>query len=291
MTPDASTGGAVALAVSVAVLCSILAAISAAAAARAVRAGRPPRLMAVATNHRGRRVPVVLGIPLLLVLACLSAAERLGGSASPLPPSWSVTLLAGMLAVFAAGYADDLQADRIRGLRTHVTLLLRGRLTTGIGKLAAAVAAALAWTLVSHASFPRVLFGVPVIAGCANLWNLFDVAPGRALKAGLLASIGLSLGRPSSLAALCAGASAGLLVADVRERAMLGDGGANVLGFTLGVLLFERLATPGLAVAATAIVGLHLLAETVTLSRIIRAVAPLRWFDDLGRIPVDEPEG
>jgi hypothetical protein len=36
-------------------------------------------------------------------------------------------------------------------------------------------------------------------------------------------------------------------------------------------------------------VVLNLLAETVTLSRIIRSVPPLRWFDDLGRLSLGEP--
>jgi hypothetical protein len=42
-------------------------------------------------------------------------------------------------------------------------------------------------------------------------------------------------------------------------------------------------------VAAALAVGLNLLAETVTLSRVIRGAAPLRWFDDLGRIRPAEP--
>ncbi len=80
------------------------------------------------------------------------------------------------------------------------------------------------------------------------------------------------------------GATAALLPFDLRERAMLGDSGANVLGFVLGVELYGRLSTPRLAVSLAAVLALHLVADTVTFSRIIRAVPPLRWFDGLGRI-------
>ena len=40
----------------------------------------------------------------------------------------------------------------------------------------------------------------------------------------------------------------------------------------------------GLSKPAPGVVALHVLSETVTLSRIIRAVPPLRWLDDLGRV-------
>lgn len=258
-------------------------------ARQALAAGRPA-LLPVMRNHRGRDLPVVLGILMTLALATLPTTDLIRPSA-PIPRSWSVTLLAALLAVFAAGYADDLEPERIRGLRTHLRHLRRRRLTTGIWKLVAAVVAATAWVLATGASPARAGLGIPVIAGTANLWNLLDVAPGRALKAGVLASVGLCAADPSSLAALCAGTSAGLLVSDVRERSALGDGGANVLGLALGLLLFDQLTATGLAVALAVILLLHALAETVTLSRIIRAVAPLRWLDDAGRIPVGEPEG
>jgi hypothetical protein len=44
-----------------------------------------------------------------------------------------------------------------------------------------------------------------------------------------------------------------------------------------------------MAVALAAVLGLHVLSETVTLSRIIRRFPPLRWADDLGRIRPTEP--
>ena len=72
---------------------------------------------------------------------------------------------------------------------------------------------------------------------------------------------------------------------------MLGDAGANVIGFVMGGELFDRLGNRGLVGALAALVLIHVLSETVTLSRIIRAIPPLRWFDDLGRIRHPENEG
>jgi hypothetical protein len=65
---------------------------------------------------------------------------------------------------------------------------------------------------------------------------------------------------------------------------MLGDGGSNLLGFTAGLGLYLVLPPPGVWVAAGVAVALNVLAETVTLSRLIDAVAPLRWFDRVGRV-------
>jgi hypothetical protein len=37
--------------------------------------------------------------------------------------------------------------------------------------------------------------------------------------------------------------------------------------------------------AVLIVIGLNVLAETVTFSRTIEAIPPLRWFDGLGRLP------
>ena len=64
---------------------------------------------------------------------------------------------------------------------------------------------------------------------------------------------------------------------------MLGDSGSNVLGFLIGVALFFTLPVWGLVVALFVILLAHYVAETTTLSRVIDAVAILRWLDRLGR--------
>ncbi len=84
-----------------------------------------------------------------------------------------------------------------------------------------------------------------------------------------------------------------LLFFDLRERSMLGDSGANALGFIVGAGVVSTLSVPGLAAALGAIVVLHVVSETATLSRVIRAAPPIRWLDELGRIgPVsgEQPE-
>ena len=106
---------------------------------------------------------------------------------------------------------------------------------------------------------------------------------------GILTGVILLIFRASVLAWATVSAAAILLPLDVRERGMLGDAGANTLGFVLGVLLLLELPLWGLVIACGVVIVLHGLAETVTFSRIIRRTAALRWLDDLGRIPVRGP--
>jgi UDP-GlcNAc:undecaprenyl-phosphate/decaprenyl-phosphate GlcNAc-1-phosphate transferase len=132
----------------------------------------------------------------------------------------------------------------------------------------------------------RFVVGSAVVAGSANLWNLLDVRPGRSLKFFLPAGIGLAaaLSGPFSVVFVVASAGAApALAADLLERAMLGDSGANVLGFLVGVGTFLALRTPWLWLLMAGLVALHALADTITLSRLIDSTPPLRWFDRLGR--------
>ena len=134
---------------------------------------------------------------------------------------------------------------------------------------------ALAAALLDGARGRDALLGGALVAGCANLANLLDLRPGRALKAG--AAAGLALGQPGPAAAALA-----LLPADLGERTMLGDGGANALGAVLGLALARRVPR---VPALVAVVALTAASEVVSYSRVIDAVPPLRWVDRAGRRP------
>jgi UDP-GlcNAc:undecaprenyl-phosphate/decaprenyl-phosphate GlcNAc-1-phosphate transferase len=127
-----------------------------------------------------------------------------------------------------------------------------------------------------------------LLAASSNVWNGLDVRAGRALKAFVPAGIAFVAFAPFDDAPAVAGvlvATLVILTFDLRERAMLGDAGANVVGFAAGLALLEVLDGPWLLVAAAAAVVLNVVAETVTFSRAIAATPPLRWIDDLGRRP------
>jgi hypothetical protein len=194
--------------------------------------------------------------------------------------------LLGAAIVFLAGVIDDGFGGGDRGLRGHLRAVLDGRVTTGVLKLAAAVLAAavtVAWTPREH--LWANLLALVAIAGCTNVWNGLDVAPGRATKGFLVVAVVLLLVDVRAFLLICTGAASAVLVPDLRERAMLGDSGANLLGFLAGAEIVRRLPEIWLLAAVAIVVGLNILAETVTFTRTIEAIPPLRWFDRLGRLP------
>jgi UDP-GlcNAc:undecaprenyl-phosphate/decaprenyl-phosphate GlcNAc-1-phosphate transferase len=259
-----------------------------------IRNGRGIRV----PNYRGRPVPVVLGVSLGVALAAPGLAVlvvfAVGGHGGLAHAGRLLLLLAGGATVFMAGIYDDLRPGQARGLTGHLRQLARGKLTAGGVKLLAGVAgAALASMAVGVAGW-ALLLGVPAAAGATNAVNLQDVAPGRALKAFLAAVVVLTVASWRSDGAVVEAAGLGgalaLLPLDLGERAMLGDAGANLLGYLVGVGLLASLPAWGLGVALAVVLMLHVAAETVTLSRIIRATPPLRWLDDVGREQRHLPE-
>ncbi|MEZ5137867.1 MAG: hypothetical protein R2711_03570 [Acidimicrobiales bacterium] len=87
---------------------------------------------------------------------------------------------------------------------------------------------------------------------------------------------------------MVAGAAAGLLPADLAERSMIGDTGANALGAALGVAAVLALGPGARDVVALVLLALTLASEVVSFSRVIDATPPLRAADRLGR---RRPEG
>jgi UDP-GlcNAc:undecaprenyl-phosphate/decaprenyl-phosphate GlcNAc-1-phosphate transferase len=238
-------------------------------------------------NHRGVIVPRTLGIWLAAAAAVSSGAvAALGGPGSVSRGGWGA--LVATLLVFAAGVVDDIVPDGPRGIRAHLGSLVSGHVSTGIIKVLVIVASAVVAVALQpdRPGWIRVA-GVVLVAASANVWNGLDVRPGRAIKFGMLSMLGLVNVDLALLPTLpgVAVASVVALWPDLRERAMLGDGGANLLGFTIGLGLYVALPDPGAVVAAAIAVVINAVAETVTLSRVIAAVPPLRWFDELGRLP------
>jgi UDP-GlcNAc:undecaprenyl-phosphate/decaprenyl-phosphate GlcNAc-1-phosphate transferase len=253
--------------------------------------GRVGRAFPVATNYRGKRVGVWLGVALTSsVVGWILAFTLIGWVANGHLASWLHRLLwvaLGLVIVCLAGLYDDFRPNRVRGIARQLAALPRGRVESGVVKLVVitGMSVLVAWMLGARGW--RLGLGIPVLAGCANLWNLLDVVPGRSLKFFLPAMVAFLLASSGSLVVMLA--ATGLVVGalslmmDLSEAAMLGDAGANVLGFMVGVGLVILLPPWGLAIALAMISAVHVLSETVTLSRPIAAWPPLRHFDELGR--------
>jgi hypothetical protein len=214
-------------------------------------------------------------------------------------------MLAGAGAAAFGGY-DDLAGDgSSRGFRGHLGALRRGELTTGAVKIVGIGGTGLAAALAAGSRAGQrppatvtaadTLINAGLIAGSANLLNLFDLRPGRAIKVATVAA-GLLATLPGEGGEACAAplaAAVALLPEDLGERSMLGDAGANALGAMLGVAA-TRLPRTARIAALVGVAGLTAASEVVSFSRVIEQTGPLRWLDLLGRrapTPVSQPAG
>ncbi len=250
------------------------------------------------TNHRGEPVTLLEG-PALAAGAIAGLVVR--GSVQPAAWRQALAMAAGAAGAAAFGAYDDLagSGDR-RGFRGHIGALRRGEVTTGAVKLAGIGGTGILSAALAGGSPADVVINAGLVAGGANLLNLFDLRPGRAIKvalaSGALIAAGgaVRAGRSAAPAAAPAGAAAlppvaaalALLPEDLGERAMLGDCGANALGAMLGAAAAGLPRTARIALLA-GIGGLTAASEKVSFTKVIERRPALRWLDMLGRRAVD----
>jgi hypothetical protein len=246
---------------------------------------RPPReeKLWLRTNHRGEPVTLLEG-PAFVAGAVTAVAVAPG-----VPARMRVAAIFAGGAAGALGAYDDLAGSGdSRGFKGHLAALTRGEVTTGAVKIlgigvAGLTAAALAGTK-RRGTAADVLINGALIAGSANLLNLFDLRPGRAIKVGALAGLPGALSG-SAVAAAPLGAALALLPEDLGERAMLGDAGPNALGALLG-LSAAHLPRPVRLGLLTGVAALNAASEVVSFTKVIQATPALRRLDQLGRRPV-----
>ncbi len=248
-------------------------------------------------NHRGEPVSLLSG-------PAAAAGLLAGGVVGASSPRGAVAAGLATAAGATFGLIDDLAEDqdrRAKGLRGHLGALRSGHPTTGALKVlgigAGALAAAAVATPLRAADGSRrsalgwgadVAASGALIAATANLVNLLDLRPGRALKAVALAAAPMAVagGEGAGTAAAVVGVASAGLEADLAERDMLGDGGANALGAMLGAaVVLDAPRRVRLALLAGA-VGLTVASERVSFTQVIARTPVLRELDAWGRRPV-----
>ena len=283
------------------------------------------------TNFHGATVSLRGGV----AMAGASVASAAVASALSDQPRAALGGVVASLGGGLAGYIDDVDQGAhdggkvAKGLKGHLGALAHGQVTTGVIKIAGIGASALAASALVGSKATSVsgkvadlALNTVLIAGTANLANLLDLRPGRALKATVLVAAPLSYlscagakapasgasGAPSAKpvspasaasAQRFSGASAqrllasGLnaaaivaLVEDLQETTMLGDTGANAGGALLGTALAANDSWKLRLGTALGVVSLILASEKVSFSKVIAANPALNWLDQLWRRPL-----
>ena len=239
------------------------------------------------TNHAGRTVTLLEG-PAYAVGAA-GASALLGAGSGP---------VVAAVASAGLGALDDLAGDSSsKGFKGHLGALARGEVTTGAVKIVGlGITGLVSAALIDRGSRSRetgprgipgavdTLVGGAVVAGSANLLNLLDLRPGRALKATIvLGALTATSPRSAAAAGAAAGAAVGLLGPDLSGEAMLGDTGANSAGALLGAALVQRTGRRGRWAALAVLTALTLASEKVSFTTVIESTPVLRELDAWGR--------
>jgi len=216
------------------------------------------------TNFHGVTVSLRGGV----AMAGASVASAAVASALSDQPRAALGGVVASLGGGLAGYIDDVDQGAhdggkvAKGLKGHLGALAHGQVTTGVIKIAGIGASALAASALVGSKATSVggkladlALNTVLIAGTANLANLLDLRPGRALKATVLVAAPLSYFSCAAAKTPASGASVTSATASVTSGASGAPSATPAAPASASGASAQRLLASGLnAAAITALV-------------------------------------
>lgn len=240
-------------------------------------------------NFRGRKIPSGSGFVLLVTyILIMIFYVFLQEDEIIRLREWVLPLTILVIAMGALGLIDDMFGQRgVGGFRGHFGELLKGRVTTGVIK---AIGGGLTCLYVAQ-FFSKNLVALAVngllMALFANIFNLLDLRPGRALKLFLILELIVFMFSFKSgfwaLAGIFMGVAIVLLWADLSESCMLGDVGSNILGAVIGLSFVANFSWIINACVLVLLALAQVYAESHSFSELIENNPVLCKLDELGR--------
>ncbi len=237
-------------------------------------------------NYKGEMIPVSMGIvflPMLIINGIILAFFTVD----------SIGLLClflfifGIVCMFFAGILDDIIGNRdVSGLKGHFKSLFKGRLTTGGFKALFGGFVGLIISVAISKNITDIIVNTLIIALSTNLMNLFDLRPGRAIKAYLVIMITIFVtltGYIKILPLLILPNVIAYFNYDLKAKAMMGDTGSNVLGISIGILMAFGYTLNVRLGWLVFLILIHIFTEKFSLTKIIEKNKVLNFIDRLGR--------
>ena len=250
-------------------------------------------------NYKNEMIPVGLGIvflPMIIINSIILGFVTLNNiwfvssSNYNLNIVWLLCLalyIFSMMAMFFAGALDDLIGNRnVSGLKGHFKSLFKGELTTGGFKALFGGFVGLVVSVCISSSIVDIIVNTLIIALSTNLMNLFDLRPGRAIKAYLVIMIPIYItltGYTKVFPLLILPNVLAYFNTDLKARGMIGDTGSNVLGISIGVLMALGYGIKVRLAWLVFLILMHLITEKFSLTKIIEKNRVLKFIDNLGR--------
>ncbi len=239
-----------------------------------------------AANFKGNEIPVGFGI--YIVLWSISAFTLLGRNLALSHDTITNWII--LLGAFGGlGFLDDIAGNRdSSGLKGHFSALFHhGKVTTGLIKAIGGVVMAFILGYRMHnGGILTILLSGLIIALSSNAVNLLDLRPGRAGAVFCFLSLpfwvpSLWTFRLAPITFLIPPASL-MQWYDSRGKVMMGDAGSNVLGAALGYsFVTSNPSMLSMTAVLLLLIGLHLMAEKVSISKEIEKREWLRKLDSL----------
>ena len=250
-------------------------------------------------NYKNEMIPVGMGIvflPMMIINSIILGFVTLNNiwfvssSNYNLNIVWLLCLalyIFSMMAMFFAGALDDLIGNRnVSGLKGHFKSLFKGELTTGGFKALFGGFVGLVVSVCISSSIVDIIVNTLIIALSTNLMNLFDLRPGRAIKAYLVIMIPIYItltGYTKVFPLLILPNVLAYFNTDLKARGMMGDTGSNVLGISIGVLMALGYGIKVRLAWLVFLILMHLITEKFSLTKIIEKNRVLKFIDNLGR--------
>ncbi|MGI6487208.1 MAG: hypothetical protein GX964_05805 [Syntrophomonadaceae bacterium] len=237
----------------------------------------------VRENFQEVYIPAAVGITFpITILLCYIALELAGVYGGEVYTLY----LAAVALICLLGLLDDLIGTRESlGFRGHFSRLFKGELTTGALKALGVGFISLFLAVFLSSDAIDIVVNTLLLALFTNIINLLDLRPGRAIKGFLFfAVIIMLLVRVDYLMFIPLMAAVLFYFPfDLRAKAMMGDAGSNVLGFSLGLACVMGMEFSFRVGTVILLILIHIFTEKYSLTKIIERVGVLRYLDELGR--------
>ncbi|OPJ56961.1 MraY family glycosyltransferase [Alkalithermobacter paradoxus] len=236
----------------------------------------------VRKNYLNNEIPVSMGIVFLPMLVINAIVIRYFYT-----NNYIYIYLFGIISMAFIGIIDDLIGSRnVTGLKGHLKSLLSGKLTTGGFKALFGGFVALFISVSISKDIVDIFVNTLLIALFTNLINLLDLRPGRAIKGYTLVALLLFINIKGYDRVLIISLLSSVLAyfkEDIKAKAMMGDAGSNVLGISLGIIAANNFDIQIRSIILILLIGIHILTEKYSLTKIIESNKVLNYLDKLGR--------
>lgn len=242
-------------------------------------------------NYKSDMIPTSVGIVFIFaqvitmgILQVLSQLQIF----SQLDSGFNFVYLLGFVFMGLLGLLDDLIGDsKTKGLKGHIKAFFNGILTTGAIKAFLGFFISLVVSSYISISIKDFVINSLIIGLFTNLINIFDLRPGRATKIFIILSIIFIITSPIRNYKYILYSFFGILLPylslDFKAKAMMGDAGSNVLGFTLGLYAAISYSFTIRCIILLILLIIHILAENVSFSKVIENNRVLKFLDEIGR--------